>query len=179
MILLVTPSERAFECATALTESTGERVVVAENLAQATTLLRAECYLAVVLDQYVLEAEPYQAETMIEHIGTAIPVHLNLAISGVERLVREVRAAIRRRQRDEERARQAAVAKLRSELNSTVTALLLSSELGLETPGLPPAAAEKLGTVYQLVQKLRTQLESAVLLKNSESETESVQSLNF
>ena len=33
MILLVTPSERAFECATALTESTGERVVVAENLA--------------------------------------------------------------------------------------------------------------------------------------------------
>jgi len=176
MILLVTPSERAFECATALTESIGERVVVAENLVHATSLLRAECYLAVVLDQYLLEAEPYQAETMIEHIGTAIPVQLNLAISGIDRLVREVRAAISRRQRDEARARQAVIAKLRGELNGTVTALLLSSELGLEAPGLPPAAAEKLGTVHELVQKLRTQLESAVLVKNSESESESVPS---
>jgi len=176
MILLVTPSERAFECATALTVSIGERVVVAEDLARATTLLRADCYLAVVLDQYVLEAEPYQSQTLMEHIGTAIPVQLNLAISGVERLVREVHAAIRRRQRDEARARQAVIAKLRSELNNTVTALLLSSELGLEAPDLPLAAAEKLETVHELVQKLRTQLDSAVLIEKSESESESVSS---
>ena len=57
MILLVTSSVRAPECAAALTKATGERVVVAESLARATTLLRAECYLAVVLDQYLLEAD--------------------------------------------------------------------------------------------------------------------------
>jgi CheY-like chemotaxis protein len=161
MILLVTPSERASECAAALTEATGEEVVVAESLARATTLLRAECYLAVVLDQYLLETEPYEAGTTLEHLGTAIPVQVNLAISGMERLVREVRAALQRRQREVVRARQAAVGRLHSELNGTVTALLLSSELALETPGLPAAAAEKLESVHELVKKLRRQLESA------------------
>jgi len=161
MILLVTPSERASECAAALHEATGEEVVIAENLARATTLLRAECYLAVVLDQYLLETEPDEAGTTIEHLGTAIPVQVNLAISGIERLVREVRAALQRRQREEVRAREAAIGRLQSELNGTVTALLLSTELALETSGLPPVAAEKLESVHELVKKLRRQLERA------------------
>ena len=162
MILLVTPSERAPECAAALHEATGEEVVVAESLARATTLLRVEGYLAVVLDQYLLEAEPHEAETTLEHLGTAIPVQVNLAISGMERLVREVRAAMQRRQREEVRSRHAAIGRLHSELNGTVTALLLSSELALETPGLPPTTTEKLQSVHELVKKLRRQLESAV-----------------
>lgn len=160
MILLVTPSERTPECAAALHEATGERIVVAESLARAATLLRTEGYLAVVLDQYLLETEPHEAENTLEHMGTAILVQVNLAISGMERLVREVRAALQRRQREEMRARQAAIGRLRSELNGTLTALLLSSELALETPGLPAAAAGKIGAVHELVKKLRKQLES-------------------
>jgi len=87
-------------------------------------------------------------------------VQVNLGISGMERLVREVRAAVQRRQHEEVRARQAAIGKLQSEMNGTVTALLLSSELALETPGLPPAAAEKLKSVHELVKRLRKQLET-------------------
>ena len=160
MILLVTPSERASECAAALHEATGEEVAVAESLPRADALLRTEGYLAVVLDQYLLETEPHEAETTLEHLGTAIPVQVNLGISGMERLVREVRAAVQRRQHEEVRARQAAIGKLQSEMNGTVTALLLSSELALETPGLPPAAAEKLKSVHELVKRLRKQLET-------------------
>ncbi len=162
MILLVTTSQRASECAAALHAATGEGIVVAESLARAATLLRTECYLAVVLDQFLLEAEPQEAETTLEHMGTAIPVQVNLAISGMERLVREVRAAMQRRQREEVRARHAAIGRLHSELNGTVTALLLSSELALATPGLPGAAAEKLESVHELVKKLRRQLESTI-----------------
>jgi hypothetical protein len=160
MILLVTPSERAMECAAALREATGEEVAVAESLPRAVTLLRAECYAAAVLDQHLLEAEPHRAEIALEHLGTAIPVQVNLAISGMERLVREVQLAVRRRQREEVRARQAAIGKLQSELNGTLTALLLSSELALETPDLPAAACEKLQSVHELVKKLRKQLET-------------------
>jgi len=160
MILLVTPSERAPECAAALHEATGEGIAVAESLAQAATLLRAEGYLAVVLDQYLLETEPHEAENTLEHTGTAILVQVNLAISGMERLVREVRAALQRRQREEVRARQAAIGRLHSELNGTITALLLSSELALETPGLPAATGEKIEAVHELVKKLRKQLET-------------------
>jgi hypothetical protein len=161
MILLVTTSERASECAKALNEATGEGVAVAEGLTRATALLRAEDYRAVVADQYLLESEPHGTQTMIEHLGTAILVQVNLAISGMDRLVREVRAAVQRRQRDEVRTRQAALAKLHSELNGTITALLLSSKLALKTPDLRPAAAEKLQSIHELVKRLRQQLESA------------------
>lgn len=163
MILLVTPSERASDCARALHEATGEGVKVAETLALATSLLRAECCRAVVLDQYLFETEPAEIETTLEHLGAAIPLQVNLGISGMERLVREVRAALQRRQREELRARYAAIGRLHSELNDTVTALLLSSELALGASGLPPAASEKLRLVHELVEKLRRQLVSASL----------------
>jgi hypothetical protein len=160
MILLVTPSERARECGAALQEATGEQVRIAENLARAASLLRAECFLVAVFDQYLLESEPDEAGTTIEHLGTALPVQVNLAICGMDRLVREVRAGVQRRQREEGRARQAAVRQLHSELNSTVTALLLSTELALETRNLPPTALEKLQSVHALVTELRRQLEA-------------------
>ena len=161
MILLVTTSERGSECAKALNQATGEGVAVAESLPRAATLLRAEEYGAVVADQYLLESEPHETLTAFEHLGTAILVQVNLAITGMERLVREVRAAVQRRQREEVRVRQAALAKLHSELNGTITALLLSSELALGIPDLRPAAAEKLQSIHELVKTLRQQLESA------------------
>ena len=161
MILLVTPSERASDCAAALRAATGDRVMTAESLSRATTLLRAERYRVVVLDQYLLEAEPDEAGTMIEHLGTAIPVHVNLAITGMDRLAREVRVARQRRQREETQARHAAIGRLQSELNGTMTALLLSVELARETPHLPVAADEKLQSVHELVKGLRRQLEGA------------------
>lgn len=164
MILLVTSSERACECVVALQEATGEEVIVAESLARATTLLRAEGYMAVVLDQYLLETEPDEAGTTFEHLGTAIPVQVNLAISGMERLVREVRVAVQRRRRDEVRARQAAIGELHRELRGTVTALLLSTELAMGSLGLPPPAAEKLQSVHELVTQLRRQLEDRTAL---------------
>ncbi len=160
MILLVTSSLRAADCAAALNKATGKRVVVAESLARAVTLLRAECYLAVVLDQHLLETDPREAETALEHLGTAIAVPVNLGICGMERLVREVREAVQRRQREEVGARKAVMGRMHGELNGTVTALLLSSELALGTPGLPAAATEKIESVHELVKKLRRHLES-------------------
>jgi hypothetical protein len=160
MILLVTPNLRAEECAAALREATGEETILAESLRRATTLLRAESYLTVVLDQYLLEAEPEETETLMRHLGDAIPVQVNLAITGLDRLVREVRAAVQRRKREEVSARRAAEKSLHSELNGTVTALLLTCELALSTPDLPPAVVEKLRAAHTLVEKLRDQLQS-------------------
>jgi hypothetical protein len=160
MILLVTPSDRANQCAAALEENTGEKVAVAENLRQASILLRSESYLAVVLDQHILETEPDEIESAMQHLGTAIPIQVNLAISGLDRLVREVRAALERRKHEEAAARKAAAGALHSELNSTVTALLLQCELAMQAPNLPPTAAEKLRSAHHLVQKLRAQLEN-------------------
>jgi hypothetical protein len=160
MILLVSPIARANQCARALQENIGEEVVVAENLRQAATWLRSESYLAVVLDQHLLETEPDEIDTAMQHLGTAIPVQVNLAITGLDRLMREVRAAVERRKREEAAARKAAVGTLHSELSGPLTALMLECELTLKVPGLPPAAAEKLHSAHKLVKKIRAQLEA-------------------
>jgi len=160
MILLVTPIDRSNECARALQENTGEEVVVAESLRETATKLRSDSYLAVVFDQHILETEPDEIDTAMQHLGTAIPVQVNLAISGLDRLVREVRAALERRKREEVAARRAVTGELRSELNNTLTALLLDCELALEVPGLPATAAEKLQSAHELVKKIRAQLEA-------------------
>lgn len=160
MILLVTTSQRAPECAEALKQNTGEEVAIADTLHRATALLRAETYRAVVFDQHLLEADPDQVDTAMQHLGTAIPLQMSFAVSGIERVVREVRAALNRRIREQAAARQAAAGLLRSELNGTVTALLLQCELAREAPGMPAAAAEKMQTAYDLILKLRAQLEN-------------------
>ena len=159
MILLVTPSLRANECAAALEEAIGEQVVVAENLSRAVAMLRAESYVAAVLDQHLLENEPDETNVVMKHLGTAIPVQVNLAISGKERLTREVRAAVHRRQHEQAAARQAAVRALYSELNETVTSLLLSCDLAMSTRELPTELRERLQTSHELVKKLRKQLQ--------------------
>ncbi len=159
MILLVTPSERASECAAALHSATGEEMVVAEGLAQAITFLRVGCFLMVVLDQYLLETDGDQEAPMLSQLGTALLIQVNFAVTGKDRLVREVRSALERRKREESAARQSVVGGLQSELNNTLTALLLSVELAMQTPNLPDSAMEKLRTMQELLRGLRRQLE--------------------
>lgn len=161
MILLITPSARARECAEALQQAANETTHVARSLQEATTQLRAEEYSAVVVDQSLLDADPDASEVLLQHIGTAMPVHVNFAISGIERVVREVRAALCRRKREVIVGRQGAEQALRSELRGTLTALLLSCELALQVPNLPAVAEAKIRTAYDLAREMRAKLASA------------------
>lgn len=161
MILLVTAIKRRTECAAALQEATGEPVLIAEDLLRATLMLRTEVFTAAVFDQSLAENEPREFDTALDHLGTAVPVQINLAISGSERLVREVKAAIRLRKHEQESAREEAARCLHSELNDTLTTLLLDCELALETTGLTPAATERLASVCETVRKLRSQLKTS------------------
>jgi len=164
MILLVTPSLRAEDCVAALKNATGEEIELADSLRRAASLLRTESYQSVVLDQYLLETEPDETNMLMEHLGTAIPVQVNLAISSVDRVAREICAAVRRKKREELAARRAAEETLHSELSGIVTALLLSCEMAMDTPNLPAAAMERLRSTHDLVKKLRVQLQPTTTL---------------
>ena len=100
MILLTTPSARVAECAAAIHGGTSHKVQTAATLQEAIGLLREAEYPVVVLDQCMLDADPDQAEVALQHTGTALVVNVNCAIAGTERIVREVRTALRRRQRE-------------------------------------------------------------------------------
>ena len=159
MILLIASSRSAAECAAAIQRSTGERVRVAPNFRRATAVLRAGEFSAVILDQAFWDLDPAAGELLLQRAGTAIPVIVNLAIAGRERVVRDVRAALYRREREQHLAMKAAATMLRNQLNSSVTGILLSSQLALATPSLPPALEAKLRAVYEAAEQMRSRLQ--------------------
>ncbi|HVI09469.1 MAG TPA: hypothetical protein VND65_14365 [Candidatus Binatia bacterium] len=158
MILLITPSARGQECAAMLKESTGEETNWAASLQQAVAQLREQSYNAAVLDQFLLESEPGESDQVIEHLGTAFPVYLNFAVSGMERLLREVRSALHRRKREETQARRSVEQQIRSQMSESLTAMLLSCELAMAVPGVPDPAAEKIRTIDNLARDMRQRL---------------------
>jgi len=159
MILLITPSARGQQCADSLRTATGEETHWAETLQEAATRLREQTYSAAVIDQFLLETEPEESDTVIEHFGTAFPVYINFAVTGMERLVREARAAVLRRKREETVARRAVAEQMHSEMRETLTAMLLSCQLALSVPDVPLLAAEKIRAIDGLARELRLQLQ--------------------
>src|ERR1700756_2042388 len=159
MILLITSSARGQQCVDALKASTGKDTHWAQNLQEAATRLREQTYSAAVIDQFLLETEPEESDQMLEHLGTAFPVYVNFALTGMERLLREVRSALHRRRREEAAARRAVAEQMQSEMRETLTVMLLSCELAMAIPNVPSPAAEKIRTIDTLARELRLRLE--------------------
>jgi hypothetical protein len=159
MILVITPTARGQECANALQLATGRQAHWAQNLQVAVARLREETFSAAVIDQFLLETEPLESDQMIEHLGTAFPVYLNFAVTGMDRLIREVRSALHRRKREEAAAHSAVVEQMRSEMSETLTAMLLSCELAMSVPDIPSPATEKIRAIDNLARELRLRLQ--------------------
>ena len=158
MILLITPSARGLECAASLKADTGNETHWAESLQQAMVQLREQSYTAVVIDQFLLENDPSESDLVLDHLGTAFPVYLNFAVSGMERLLREVRSALHRRKREETQARRSVEEQFRSEMCESLTVMLLSCELAMSVPNVPTPAAEKIRTIDNLAREMRLRL---------------------
>jgi len=158
MILLITPSARGLECAASLKADTGNETHWAESLQQAMVQLREQSYTAVVIDQFLLENEPSESDLVLDHLGTAFPVYLNFAVSGMERLLREVRSALHRRKREETQARRSVEEQFRSKMCESLTVMLLSCELAMSVPNVPTPAAEKIRTIDNLAREMRLRL---------------------
>jgi len=160
MILLVTSSNRRLECGNALEQAVGETVEVCETVRKAASMLRNNEYSAVILDDPMVEVDGDALESLLNNMGLAIPVYVNLAISNAERITRELRLAMRRNRESRMIAIRAAESLLRSEIRDAVTGILLSTELAMRTPEMPPEAVEKLTSVCQLASSIRSRLES-------------------
>jgi len=161
-ILMVTGIEGARNCAAMVGAQLSMDVEVAEGRKAALAALRHREYLAVVIDETLAECDPAAAEKICERAGLAIPMQINFAVSGASRLVREIRAALNRREREQSLARRAAAAAIETELKTTVAGLLLHSQLALNGSGVPAAVADRLRTVADLAGSLRQQLSAPV-----------------
>ena len=157
-ILMVTGIEGALDCAAVVSAQLGMQVEVAEGRRAALAALRSREFLALVIDETLAECDPAAAEKICENAGLAIPMQINFAVSGAARLIREIRAALNRRDREQTLARRAAAAAIEIELKTTVAGLLLHSQLAMNGSGVPAPVAERLRIMADLAGSLRQQL---------------------
>ncbi len=158
MILLMTSSTKADGCVDAITLATSELVKVASTAWEAATFLRDKELTAVIIDQQLQDIEADAIEQKLSQIGLTASVYVNLAISGAERVVRDLRIALHRRERETVIARRDAEQKLRNELKDVVTALLLSCDMALQMPALPSAIELQLRAINGFVQEIQKKI---------------------
>lgn len=161
-ILIVTGIEGARNCAAVVSAQLSMEVEVAGGRKAALIALRRREFTVVVVDETMAECDPSAAEAICERAGLAIPLQVNFALSGAARLIREVRAALHRRDREQSLARRAAAAAIENELKSTVAGLLLHSQLALSGNEVPSSIADKLRVVADLAGNLRQQLNAPI-----------------
>jgi hypothetical protein len=158
MILLITPLACAKECSAALQTGTQETTESAESFRQASRMLRSAEYSAVVIDESLAEADPEGAEVLLRHTGAGVTLFVNLGISSAERVTRDLRHALERHRRQTQQAHDEAERNLRNELRDSVTAILLSCDLVLGVPGVPPVAQSKIRSIQQQTTDLCSRL---------------------
>ncbi len=157
--LIITGISGADHCAASLSKQLGLPVEVASSRREGLAALRRREYSIVVIDEPVAESSPEGAEMLWKQAGLAIPLQLNFAISGTDRILREVRAALQRREHEQQLAMRAANTAIENDLRDAVAGLLLHSQLALAEPLLSSHLAAKLQTVAELAGNLRTRLE--------------------
>jgi hypothetical protein len=161
-ILMVTGIEGARNCATFVAAQIGMDVEVAEGRKSALAALHRREHSVVVIDDSLAECDPAAADKIWERAGLAIPLQINFAITGAARLVREIRAALHRREREQALARRAAAEAVEAEWKEVITGLLLHSQLALSGGGIPAQTAERLRAVTDFAGDLRRELSAPV-----------------
>jgi hypothetical protein len=157
-ILLITEIEGAHNCAAAIARQLEMAVEVAAGRRAALSLLRRHEYAVIVVDEAMAEGDPDAAEALWRQARLAIPLQVNFALSGAARLVRDIRSALNRREREQVAAMHAAAAAVETRVKSTVAGLLLNSELALADGSMRPETASRLRLVVELAGSLRQQL---------------------
>ncbi len=158
-VLMITTIAGAENCAAVLSKQFGLNVETAASRREGLAALRRREFALVVIDESLIESREDGTDTLLSHTGMALPLEINFAISGCGRLVREVRAALSRREREHSLAARAAANSIQSDLRDTVAGLLLQSQLALAEPAIPPQLEEKLKLLVELACNLRHRLE--------------------
>ncbi|HZZ39233.1 MAG TPA: hypothetical protein VFE06_08880 [Acidobacteriaceae bacterium] len=153
--LIITAAEGIEERAAVLAQTLGLTVEIAGSRTAALRLLGRRSYALVVLDQILADADPQGAELVWRQTNLAIPLQINFALAGSTRLEREMRAALLRRQREQQMASVAAAAAVDTALKNAVTGILLESRLALAEKGLSPGVESRLRTLAGIANQLR------------------------
>lgn len=159
MILFVSRAAISREDTAWVSQQTGIELCVAASLDEAFQMLHGARCRVVVVDAGLVEIDPKGVDQLLFENPAALPIFPNLAVCGPERLVCEIKAALRRGEKESQRAADCARREFRSDLKDSVTALLLNCDLTLQLPSLTIEIGRKINLLHDLATKMRDQLE--------------------
>ncbi|MDE1155071.1 MAG: hypothetical protein PW735_04995 [Acidobacteriaceae bacterium] len=139
-LLLIAPETVSLRAAEALRKELDLTLDLAPNRRSGLALLRRNEYSLVLLDESISGTDPEGTDLLYQNAGSAPVLEIGFAITGLPRVVRQVKAALVRRAQDQARARSSAAVALQNELRASLSGLLLESQLALReaTPQLAP-----------------------------------------
>lgn len=157
-ILLIAPEPAALHLAETLRRDLPAEVHSTSSRRAATTLLRRHEFDLIFLDEAAASTDPASADTLYQSAASALVLEVNFAISSPARVLRLARAALTRHARDLGQSRIAAAAALLSELNASLSGILLEAQLALQeaTPEQQPRLARLVQLSTELRDRLRT-----------------------
>jgi hypothetical protein len=158
-VLLVAAVRGAEACATAIMQQMGIAVEIATGRNEALDALRRQSYAAVIVEEGLAEGDPRGAELLWKMAGFAIPMQVNFAVTGSTRLVRDLRAALTRRDQEHASAERAALTAVESDLRSTVSGLVLHTQLALKETPASPSLEKRLRLMAELAGNLKQRLD--------------------
>jgi hypothetical protein len=168
-VLLVSAVEAAQACAAEIGQTMDCDVDIAESRKSAIAMLRRQDFSAVVVDDALAEGDIHGADQLWSAAGLAVPIQVNFAISSCGRVVRDLRAALYRRQLDEKRARTAAETNLQADIGSSLTGIVLELDLLRSGADIPPEFRDRLTQLTDLTTELRRKLVPTLPPKSSRS----------
>jgi hypothetical protein len=156
-MLLVAPVVIAEPIAGTIRQRLDMEVDFVSTTRAAMTCLRRKDYGVLLLEESLTTADPEAAEILYKTAGGALLIEINFVLTNTERIVRQVRSSLARREQDRSHARSAVVSELTGELNTTLAGLLLESQLALRDA--QPELQTKLRSIVGLASDLRTRLD--------------------
>lgn len=157
-VLIVTAVEGAENLARALSREADAVVEIARSRRAALARLRRDPVTALLLDASLPDAEMTTSDMVWQNAGGAVPLEINLSTLGATGVVRLLRNLMDGREQAETLGRREAATAVAQELQSTITGLLLQSDLMLKDKAITPEMADKVRQVKDLTDTLRTRL---------------------
>jgi hypothetical protein len=156
-LLLIAPEQAADAVAAALRRGLDAEVELATTRRAGLACLRRREYTLVLLEDSLVAADPESADLLYHAAGAAPALEIHCVLSSVERIVRQVRSALMRRDRDRSQAIAAATERLQHELGATLTGILLESQLALReaNPRLQPKLQHVVDLASALCERLK------------------------
>jgi hypothetical protein len=158
-VLVISALSGAQTCAAAIMQQMGLDAEVVPGRREAVEALRTGVYAAVIVDDALAEGDPRGAEVLWKMAGLAIPMQVNFALTGSARLVRDLRAALARREQEQGAAQRAALRAVESELRDSISGLLLQTQLALRENPPSPQLEQRLRLMAELAGNLKQRLD--------------------